>query len=88
MGLVRIASSLLKETTNIDAVDETGKTALALALERGFEKAVQFLLNSGACVDLPHKHGRAVLLLVTERGWYNAGNTIVENARLTAEGES
>lgn len=88
MGLAKIASLLLKETTNIDAVDETGKTALALALERGFEKAVEFLLNSGACVDLRHRHGRGVLLLITERGWYNAGNTIVENARLTAEEES
>lgn len=88
MGLAKIASLLLKETTNIDAVDETGKTALALALERGFEKAVEFLLNSGACVDLRHEHGRGVLLLITERGWYNAGNTIIENARLTAEEEA
>ncbi|KAI4169534.1 MAG: hypothetical protein LQ343_005614 [Gyalolechia ehrenbergii] len=84
MGLAKIASLLLKETTNIDAVDETGQTALALALERGFEKAVEFLINSGACVDLRHGHGRGVLLLITERGWYNAGNTIVEKARLTA----
>jgi len=88
MGLAKIASLLLKETTNIDAVDETGKTALVLALERGFEKAVEFLLNSGACVDLRHEHGRGVLLLITERGWYNAGNTIIENARLTAEEEA
>ena len=88
MGLAKIASLLLKETTNIDAVDETGKTALALALERGFEKAVEFLLNSGACVDLRFEHGRGVLLLITERGWFNAGDTIVEKARLTAKGET
>lgn len=67
---------------------ETGKTALALVLERGFEKAVEFLLNSGACVDLWHELGRGVLLLITERGWCNAGNTIIENARLTAEEEA
>lgn len=88
MGLAKIASLLLKETTNIDAVDETGKTALALALERGFEKAVEFLLNSGACVDLRHDHGRGVLLLITERGWYNAGNILVEKTRLTAKAEA
>lgn len=88
MGLAKIASLLLKETTNIDAVDETGKTALALALERGFEKAVEFLVNSGASVDLRHEHGRGVLLLVTERGWYNAGDTIVEKARLTGKEET
>ncbi len=88
MGLAKIASLLLKETTNIDAVDETGKTALTLALERGFEKAVEFLVNSGACVDLRHEHGRGVLLLITERGWYSAGDKIVERARLTAKEET
>ena len=67
MGLAKIASLLLKETTNIDAVDETDKTALALALERGFEKAVELLINSGACVDLRHDHGQGVLVLVSER---------------------
>ncbi|KAL8760998.1 MAG: hypothetical protein Q9184_002850 [Pyrenodesmia sp. 2 TL-2023] len=86
MWLAKIASLLLKEMTNINAVDETGKTALALALERGFEKAVEFLINSGACVDLRHDHGRGMLLLITERGWFNAGNTIMEKARLTADG--
>ena len=87
MGLAKIASLLLKETTNINAVNETEKTALTLALERGFEKAVEFLLNSGAWVDLRHEHGRGVILLIIERGWYNAGNTIVETARLTTEEE-
>ncbi|KAL8684464.1 MAG: hypothetical protein Q9224_006336, partial [Gallowayella concinna] len=62
-------------------------TALALALERGFEKAVEFLLNSGACVDLRHDHGRGVLLLMTERGWHHAGSILVEKTRLTAKEE-
>lgn len=85
MGLAKIASLLLKETTNIDAVDETGKTALALALERGFEKAVELLVNSGACVDLRHAHGRGVLLLVSERDWHAAADSIVARARGTVE---
>ena len=67
MGLAKVASMLIRETADIDAVDDTGKTALALAMERGFEKAVGFLVNSGACVDLTHSHGQAVLLLVAER---------------------
>ena len=78
MGLAKVASMLLKETPNIDAVDETGKTALAVAIERGFEKAVEFLVNSGACVDLHTDHGRSILLLVTERDRCNAGKIIVE----------
>ena len=57
MGLAKVASMLLKQTPNIDAVDETGKTTLSVAIERGFEKAVQFLVNSGACVDLRLHHG-------------------------------
>ncbi|KAK0728080.1 hypothetical protein B0T26DRAFT_672672 [Lasiosphaeria miniovina] len=51
MGLAKFASMLLKETPNIDAVDETGKTALTVAMERGFEKAVEFLIDGGALVQ-------------------------------------
>jgi ankyrin repeat protein len=87
MGLAKVASMLLKETPNIDAVDETGKTALALAIERGFEKAVEFLVNSGACVDLRHDHGRLTLLRATERDWQNVGNIIVERARIAMSNE-
>lgn len=88
MGLAKTASLLLKETTNIDAVDETGKTALALALERGFEKAVELLVNSGACVDLRLDHGRGVFLLVAERNWHSAAESIAEKARITAAQET
>ncbi|KAH0564805.1 hypothetical protein GP486_001807 [Trichoglossum hirsutum] len=84
MGLAKVASMLLKETPNIDALDETGKTALTVAIERGFEKAVEFLVNSGARVDLRDDHGRAVLLFVTERGWHNAAEIIAQKAKLTA----
>jgi len=83
MGLAKVASMLLKQTPNFDAVDETGKTALAVAIERGFEKAVEFLVNSGACVDLRLHHGQAVLLLVTERNWNDVGEIIVQRAHST-----
>ena len=88
MGLAKIASLLLKETSNIDAVDETGKTALGLALERGFEKAVELLVDSGACVDLRHDHGQGILLLVTERDWYVAANSIATRACRVLEEET
>lgn len=88
MGLAKIASLLLKETSNIDAVDETIKTALGLALERGFEKAVELLVNSGACVDLRHDHGQGVLLLVTERDWDVAADSIVTRARRAMDEET
>lgn len=38
MGLAKIASLLLKETSNIDAVDETDKTALGLVLKEASRK--------------------------------------------------
>lgn len=88
MGLAKIASLLLKETTNIDAIDETGKTALGLAMERGFEKAVELLVNSGACVDLRHDHGQGILLLVNERNWHVAADLIVAKAHTTSDREA
>lgn len=88
MGLAKIASLLLKETTNIDAVDETGKTALGLAMERGFEKAVNLWVNSGACVDLRHDHGQGILLLVNQRDWRVAADLIVEKARAMLDEEA
>lgn len=81
MGLARVASLLLNEVPNIDAVDETGKTALAVAMERGFEKAVEFLVNSGASVDLCSAHGQGVFLLVTESDWYNVAEIIATKAK-------
>lgn len=87
MGLAKVASMLLKETPNIDAVDETGKTALAVAIERGFEKAVEFLVNSGACVDLQRDHGRLILLRAAERNWQNVGNNIAQRARMALKDE-
>jgi len=81
MGLARVASLLIKESGDIDAVDETGKTALALAMDRGFEKAVEFLVNSGASVDLGSKHGQGIFLLVTERHWEAVAEIIAQNTR-------
>ena len=87
MGLAKVASLILKETPNIDAVDNSGKTALALAMERGFEKAAEFLVNSGASIDLGSDHGRSILLMVTEKGWHDVTKLIVQrNRKILPEG--
>ena len=52
-----MALIILKETPNIDTINETGKIALAVIIERGFEKVVEFLVNSGARVNLYKPHG-------------------------------
>jgi ankyrin repeat protein len=71
---------LLKDTININAVDGTGKTALAVAMERGFERAAEFLISSGACVDLADASGQAVFLHAIERAWLTVANLVVEKA--------
>ena len=76
MGLARVASLLIKDSGDIDAIDETGKTALALAMERGFEKAVEFLVNSGARVDLSAEQGQSLFLLISERDWNGVAEII------------
>jgi ankyrin repeat protein len=84
MGLARVAAMLLKETTDIDAMDETGKTALAVAIEKGFEKAVEFLVYSGACVDLHTDHGRGVFLLLIEKSWHAVADIVCAKAKSSA----
>ena len=62
-------------------MDEAGKPAVAVATEYGYERAVEFLINSGAHVDLRHVHGREILLLVAERSWHSLGARIAANAQ-------
>ena len=87
MGLAKVASLLIKESGDIDAVDDSGKTALALAMERGFQKAVEFLVNSGAKVDLTTEHGQGIFLLVTERDWDSVAAIISRKNRSGTLGE-
>ena len=90
MGLARVAALLVKESGDIDAVDDTGKTALVLAMERGFEKAVEFLVNSGAKVDLGSEHGQNIFLLVVEKDWKEVSAILLQKnrARLSGLNES
>ena len=52
IGLAKVALIILKETSNIDTINETGKIALAVIIERGFKKVVEFLVNSSTRVNL------------------------------------
>ena len=81
MGLAKVASFLIKESGDIDAVDDTGKTALTLAVERGFERAAEFLIKSGASVNLGSAYGQGIFLLVTERNWGTVAKIIAHKAR-------
>jgi len=85
MGLARVAAMLLSDCQNIDALDGTGKTALEVAIEKGFENAVDFLINNGANVDLEKEHGQTVLLLALEKKWNKVAQAIVSKSRSTTE---
>ncbi|MCJ1429598.1 hypothetical protein MMC29_007513 [Sticta canariensis] len=63
-------------------LDETGNTALAVTMERGFEKAVEFLVNSGACVDLTQHPGQEMLLLVADGNWDSVAQVIADKANV------
>lgn len=63
-------------------IQATGKTALALAMERGFEEAVEFFINSGASVDLGSEFGHKIFLLVTEKDWGTVADIIARKTRL------
>lgn len=80
MGLARVAAIVLGEVPNIDAVDESGKSGLAVAIERGFGKAVELLMNSGASVDLNTEHGQSVFLFICENHWEGAAATIAQRS--------
>jgi len=88
MGLSKVANMLIDESDYIDTLDENGKTALTVAVEKGFEKAVELLLLSGALVDLKTHHGQLILLLVIERDWHEAAGALIRNATdsLNSEG--
>lgn len=81
MGLAKVPSLVIKESGDIDEVDDTGKTALAVAMERGFEKAVEFMINSGANVDLGSEHGQGIFLLVAESKWESVADIIGHKTR-------
>lgn len=80
MGLAKVASMLLRNASDIDAVDGTGKTALAIAMERGMQSAVSLLIENGASVALDSAQGQRVFLLTAEREWSGVADSIIRKA--------
>ena len=57
ISLAKVILIILKETSNIDTINEMRKTVLAIIIEREFEKIVKFLINSNTRVNLYKPHG-------------------------------
>ena len=91
IGLAKYSSTfmyeaLLYEGPDIEVVDETGKNkALALALERGLQNALELCINSCFWVDLCHDHGQAILLFANERDWHTVVDSILSGAHAMAD---
>ncbi|KAI9774241.1 MAG: hypothetical protein M1839_001743 [Geoglossum umbratile] len=81
IGLAHVVTVLLEEASDIEALD---KNTVLAAVERGFTRAVEFLVGSGGRVDLRDDHGVQVLLAITARDWHNAAEIVAKNAKSTA----
>lgn len=67
-GLEHIASILIGQGVDIDAIDNFGATALHRAAEGGFENMVRLLLNSGADIEAKYSNGHTALHQASMRG--------------------
>ena len=85
MGLARVVSILLNETISIETLN---KHTFDSAVERGFARAIEFLVGSSGHVDLRDDHGVQVLLAITARDWNNAAEIITQKAKLAASGDA
>ena len=60
---LQMAEWLLEAGARLDAVDATGKTPLAVAIEHGASDTAALLILRGAPVNPPHPSGRSPLFL-------------------------
>lgn len=78
MGLIKVAAMFIEKMANVDAVDEAGRTALEVAMDRGFWEAAELLVNHGAQVDLTTELGQALFLSIVARKWTTVAIVIAE----------
>jgi len=85
-----LAKILLQAGAELDAQDKKGKTALFYAIEKGNDKAIEFLLNRGASLELRDKKGNPPLLYAFQRYHYDnaffssqtKASKVIKSARL------
>ncbi|KAI1452563.1 ankyrin repeat-containing domain protein [Annulohypoxylon moriforme] len=67
-GYLEIIKKLIntKNPGHIDAQDNDGRTALHLASRKGYANVVDFLMRSGAAIDLADNKGKTALLHASE----------------------
>lgn len=69
---------ILKQTTNANATDEKGKTALCLAAENGDREILSTLLDFGAEINFPSSGKKTALIYAAEAGHLHNVVALVE----------
>jgi hypothetical protein len=70
-------NALIKQKSNINAINNHGQTALHLAAEMNHSNAVLALLQANACPDIKNKFGETALHLAAENGLINVISPLV-----------
>ena len=65
---VELAKVLIEHGANVNAVDESGRSPLILAIESSFEPSVMALVEAGADPNVQDSSGRTALHLASRRG--------------------
>ena len=78
MATVQLAVEL---GADANAVDEDGSSALHHVVDKGFDRVVAFLAESGANVNARNKRGQTPLAMVVGR---RRGRELTESAQATA----
>jgi ankyrin repeat protein len=77
-GSVRSVNAALARDTNINAVDDSGRSALYFAAVRGCVETLKVLLSAGAQVDIIANNGWCALHCAVEKGWLGLVKILVK----------
>lgn len=69
--ITSIAMMTVKGKLNTEDTDESGKTALYIAAETGFEKIILLLIKQGANVNAKANNGSSILQIAEQKGHTN-----------------
>lgn len=58
----------MKHGANVNHKDKDGKTALGIAVEKGFGKIVEILIQNGADKNVSGKDGKNAVEIAIEKG--------------------
>lgn len=73
-GNKKVGDILIKNGTDVDAVDKNGQTALHVAAKKSKSKILSVLIANGADADIADDKGKTALHFAAKKGWWNDQN--------------